>query len=453
MAQRSIMLDNLGAGTSNNVTEERVGDESSEPQTSGVEFSLPPVDGGKQAWLFLAACWVVEAFTFGFGFSFGVFQDYYSNHEPFAGSGNIAVIGTTTTGILYMGTPFVLVICRLYPRWARWFTLFGLFVASLSIAMSSFCTSVPQLIGTQGILFGVGGCIAYCPCTLYIDEWFVRRKGMAYGIVWSAAGVGGVALPLLLESLLNNYGFQTATRIWACILFACSAPLSFFIVPRLPYSANTHNKPFNLRFITSRRFALHQVANLIQGTDYFLPNIYLATYARTTFGTSSFLSALTIIVVNISVTLGLVLMGFLSDRLQVTTCMIISAAGAATSVFLVWGLSASLPALYVFCVLYGLFAGSWASIWPAIMKEASQRSESDGHGYVDPVMVQGYLCVGRGLGNVISGPLSDSLLKGMPWQGKAIAGYGSGYGILILYTGLTAVFSGMNFIWQQLNLM
>ncbi|KAK9420504.1 putative Monocarboxylate transporter 2 [Seiridium unicorne] len=453
MAQRSIKLDNLGAGTSNDVTEPRVVDESSEPQTSGVEFSLPPVDGGKQAWLFLAACWVVEAFTFGFGFSFGVFQDYYSNHEPFAGSGNIAVIGTTTTGILYMGTPFVLVICRLYPRWARWFTLFGLFAASLSIAMSSFCTSVPQLIGTQGILFGVGGCIAYCPCTLYIDEWFVRRKGMAYGIVWSAAGVGGVALPLLLEYLLNSYGFQTATRIWACILFACSAPLSFFIVPRLPYSANTHNKPFNLRFITSRRFALHQVANLIQGTGYFLPNIYLATYARTTFGTSSFLSALTIIVVNISVTLGLVFMGFLSDRLQVTTCMIISAAGAATSVFLVWGLSASLPALYVFCVLYGLFAGSWASIWPAIMKEASQRSESDGHGYVDPVMVQGYLCVGRGLGNVISGPLSDSLLKGMPWQGKAIAGYGSGYGILILYTGLTAVFSGMNFIWQHLNLM
>ena len=32
----------------------------------------------------------------GFGFSFGVFQDFYSTHEPFAGSGNIAVIGTTT---------------------------------------------------------------------------------------------------------------------------------------------------------------------------------------------------------------------------------------------------------------------------------------------------------------------------------------------------------------------
>lgn len=102
----------------------------SETQTSSEETSLPPVDRGKAAWLFLAACWLVEAMTFGeslgcpcnchslavgcvhrrdrhkawltykhtgFGFSFGIFQDYYSTHEPFAGSSGIAAIGTTTS--------------------------------------------------------------------------------------------------------------------------------------------------------------------------------------------------------------------------------------------------------------------------------------------------------------------------------------------------------------------
>jgi len=29
------------------------------------ESSLPPVDRGKDAWLFLAACWVVELLIFG----------------------------------------------------------------------------------------------------------------------------------------------------------------------------------------------------------------------------------------------------------------------------------------------------------------------------------------------------------------------------------------------------
>jgi hypothetical protein len=64
------------------------------PSAHAQEFSLKRVDGGKDAWLFLAACFVIEALTWGFPFSFGVFQDYYSTHEPFAGSTKIAIIGT-----------------------------------------------------------------------------------------------------------------------------------------------------------------------------------------------------------------------------------------------------------------------------------------------------------------------------------------------------------------------
>lgn len=72
---------------------------------------------------------------------------------------------------------------------------------------------------------------------------------------------------------------------------------------------------------------------------------------------------------------------------------------------------------------------------------------------MDPFMVHGHLCVGRGIENIMSGPLSDSLLKGMLWRGKAIGGYGSGSGILILYTGLTSLFSRATFVWKHLNLL
>lgn len=76
---------------------------------------LPPMDGGKDAWLFLAACFMIEALIWGkfqhltqsgtssrpnscpgFSFAYGIFQDYYSTHEPFQGSSNIAIIGTCT---------------------------------------------------------------------------------------------------------------------------------------------------------------------------------------------------------------------------------------------------------------------------------------------------------------------------------------------------------------------
>ncbi|KAI1877864.1 uncharacterized protein JN550_000046 [Neoarthrinium moseri] len=361
-------------------------------ESSRQEFTLPPVDSGKDAWLFLAACWVVEALVW---------------------------------------------VCRLYARQARWFTQAGLFAAALTIALSSFCTTVPQLVATQGVLFGIGGCFAYTPCVLYIDEWFAARKGLAYGIMWSAAGFGGVVLPLLLGSLLDAYGFRATMRIWAGILFAASFPLAFFVRPRLPVAAAAHTRPFDMRYVLTRFFALHQVANTVQATGYFLPAIYLPSYARMEFDASTFLSALTVLLVNIASTVGSVAMGSMTDRLHTTTCIIISTMGAAVGVFLLWGLSSSLPVLYVFCVVYGLFAGCWTTIWPAIMKEMTRQGEVTGQ-YVDPTMVFGWLCVGRGIGNIASGPLSGLLLTGgSTWVGRVSAGFGSGYAKFHMFIALT----------------
>lgn len=56
--------------------------------------NLPPLDGGLNAWLFLAACFVMEALVWGFAFTYGIFQEYYSGIEEFKNSGNIAVVGT-----------------------------------------------------------------------------------------------------------------------------------------------------------------------------------------------------------------------------------------------------------------------------------------------------------------------------------------------------------------------
>lgn len=63
---------------------------------SNVDYGtqLPPIDGGMNAWLFLAACFVMEALVWGFAFTYGVFQAYYSDIPQFKDSGNIAVVGT-----------------------------------------------------------------------------------------------------------------------------------------------------------------------------------------------------------------------------------------------------------------------------------------------------------------------------------------------------------------------
>ncbi|KAJ2969685.1 hypothetical protein NUW58_g9925 [Xylaria curta] len=292
------------------------------------EFSLPPVDGGKDAWLFLGAVFAADALVWGFPFAFGVFQDYYNSHEPFAGQSNIAVVGTTTLGVMYLTSPFIMGLCRQFGRWARWTPIVGLFTMSLALALSSFATTTTHLILSQGVFYGLGGSLAYCPCIMYLNEWFVKKKGLAYGIMWSGTSLAGVILPLLLESLLGSLGFRNTLRLWAGLLFALTAPMSFFIKPRLPPSATSHIRPFNLWFLVTPAFLVYQSANIVEAMGFFLPGIYLPTYARSTLGAPSLSAATTILLVNVASVFGCVAMGWFIDRFHVTTCILLSTIGA-----------------------------------------------------------------------------------------------------------------------------
>jgi hypothetical protein len=57
---------------------------------------LPRADGGRAAWLFLFGSFMIEMFLWGFPFSFGVLQDYYTNHKPISlHPAGVSAVGTT----------------------------------------------------------------------------------------------------------------------------------------------------------------------------------------------------------------------------------------------------------------------------------------------------------------------------------------------------------------------
>jgi MFS family permease len=361
---------------------------------------------------------------------------------------------------MYLDTPVVMYLHRRYPKQGRWSTIAGLLIMCLALALSSFCTTVTQLIVTQGIFYAIGGSIAYSSCIIYLEEWFVAKRGLAYGIMWSATGLAGVILPLLLEYLLSSQGHATTLRIFACAVFALTAPLSYFVRPRLPVAQASHAKPLTLWFLADRRFMLYQAFNIVESVGYFLPGIYLPSYATAVLGASSFPSVVTMLLINVANVFGCVAMGSLIDRLEVTTCLWVSTVGATVGTFLIWGFSVNLPVLYLFCVVYGLFAGSYSSAWPGVMTDITKRGAHDAaaegngneHGKTaDPSMVFAFLAMGRGIGNVVSGPLSEAMVKARPWQGQAFGGYGSGYGGLIAFTGATALLGGGSYVWKRLG--
>ena len=149
------------------------------------QASLPPADGGYQAWLLLGGCFVINVLIWGFAFSFGVLQEYYTTHEPFSLEPHgIATIGTVTSGLMYLLMPVYFWILQRWPYLKYWSIWASLPVVAAGLVGASFANNVSQLIGTQGVLFAIGGNLLVAPTITYLDEWFVRRKGLAIGIMW-----------------------------------------------------------------------------------------------------------------------------------------------------------------------------------------------------------------------------------------------------------------------------
>lgn len=85
---------------------------------------------------------------------------------------------------MYLDMPIVFAILQSFPRFKRYSSTIGLVVMCLSLSLSSFSRTTMQLILSQGIGYALGGSFAYSPTILYMDEWFVKRKGLAFGIMW-----------------------------------------------------------------------------------------------------------------------------------------------------------------------------------------------------------------------------------------------------------------------------
>jgi MFS family permease len=182
---------------------------------------------------------------------------------------------------------------------------------------------------------------------------------------------------------------------------------------------------------------------IVEFFGYFLPSIYLPIFARS-LGLSPAIGSLLIALLNGAAVFATIIMGMLCDQFHVTTVILQSTIGVTISVFVFWALSTALPLLCIFAVLYGFFAGGFVSTNAGVIKMVKRQDQS-----ADVGMLLGVIRAGRGIGPMLSGPLSEELKRS--WEGKAGLGYGSGSGSLIVFTGVTAAVGGLGFLGRKLG--
>src|SRR6516165_7720706 len=102
----------------------------------------------------------------------------------------------------------------------------GMFLATL--------TSEPwHLYITLGVLVGGGSvCLSYSGQSLFLPNWFVRRRGLAMSLAFSGVGVGSIILLPWVQLLIERAGWRTACWAMGILLLGLLAPLNLLLRQR-----------------------------------------------------------------------------------------------------------------------------------------------------------------------------------------------------------------------------
>ena len=298
-------------------------------------------------------------------------------------------------------------------------------ICILGLVAASFANNLGTLIFTQGIMYGTGFVIFYYPILSMVNEFWIVRRGMAYGILCSASGVSGAAMPFCVRFLLEKYGYHTTLRVIAIGLCVLTGPLIPFLKGRLPESQTSAPIKTDWSFLKKPLFWIYSASNIAMGLGYFYPSLYLPSYA-TSIGLSTLQGALLLALMSISQVAGQLSYGYLSDRklpLNILTASSTVIAGVA--VYSAWGVASSFGVLVAFAIVYGCFAAGYTALWARMGSAISSEPTTAFAAF-------GILNLEKGIGNVLAGPIGGALLTGA----VEIGNYGAKkYEVVILFTG------------------
>jgi MFS family permease len=90
-----------------------------------------------------------------------------------------------------------------------------------------------HLYVTLGLLVGGGAnCLGYTGQSLFLPNWFVRRRGLAMSVAFSGVGVGSIILLPWLQGLIATGGWRKACWMLGLVVLAVLAPLNLLLRQR-----------------------------------------------------------------------------------------------------------------------------------------------------------------------------------------------------------------------------
>ncbi|KAJ9161741.1 Monocarboxylate permease [Coniochaeta hoffmannii] len=388
----------MGASTGSSDTESR-------PQQPAIP---PPPDGGLRAWLQILAGHLINALTWGYTASFGVYQLYYTTTLNLPPS-QISWIGSIQIFLtFFVGT----VSGRSADAgYAQYTVLLGSTMVVLGTFMTSLATTYWQVFLAYGVCTGLGMGILYMPGVAVIGSYWQERKAMALGMAASGSGTGGIVFPLIVQSLQHHIGFPNAVRVQACVAAFLAIIIKLLLRPRLPPRKSGP-------LVECSAFLEPTYALFTCGVFLLFWALYFCFFYMNTFATSpevgiglSDLAAANLVVVISAIGIPVrPLLGWAADRrLGALPTMIVSSAVLGVVLF-AWIPVRDVGGLYAWSVVYGIATGATQGIFVGALASLTKQADK----------------MGTRFGMVCS-VLAFASLAGPPTAGALIQAEGGGF--------------------------
>ena len=109
----------------------------------------------------------------------------------------------------------------------------GVILMGGGLLLAPLTTQPWHLYLTIGVLVGGGSvCLGYSGQSLFLPNWFVRKRGLAIGIAFAGVGIGSVVLLPWVQSMIEQTGWRTACTAMGVLVLVVLAPVNLLLWKR-----------------------------------------------------------------------------------------------------------------------------------------------------------------------------------------------------------------------------
>ncbi|TET48611.1 MAG: MFS transporter, partial [Dehalococcoidia bacterium] len=261
------------------------------------------------------------------------------------------------------------------------------FIGGLGLALTSQINSLWQFYLTYGIIFGVGESAGFTITMSTTARWFIKRRGLALGIVASGAGIGTMIMAPAAERLITAFGWSTAYLVLAVAAWAVMIP-SALVLRRDPAekglrSYGSDEAVIGVASIAQREVNAAETGIALRAAVLYKPlwmlfaifftfnvclqmvMIHLVNYA-TDIGIASLIAATFISIIGLGSFIGRLLMGTASDRIGASNALLICCIiMMVTLIFLIF--AHEMWMFYLFAIIFGFAYGGEVPQMPVLV--------------------------------------------------------------------------------------